>query len=125
VTKFRPGHGGGRPAGARNKLQAGFLRDLAEAWEREGATALKIMIKEDPSKFVQVCASLMPKEVSLEVAGPLSEMSDDELQAALQSIRQLRANAIDGVAVDITEPALKVISPKRIAHEPKPDGCTT
>jgi hypothetical protein len=109
--KFQPGNrAGGRSAGARNRLQAGFLRDLAEAWEAEGKDALKIMIREHPEKFVQVCASLMPKEVALEVSGPLTEMSDEELQAALQSIRQLRASAIDGVAIDISEPAMNVIS---------------
>jgi hypothetical protein len=98
---------GGRPVGARNKLQAGFLRDLAEAWEAEGKGALKIMIREHPEKFVQVCASLMPKEVSLEVAGPLSEMSDDELLEALQAVKQLRASAIAGEAIDVG--TLKVI----------------
>jgi hypothetical protein len=91
-------------------LQSAFLRDLVEAWERDGKAALSHMADEDPAKFVQVCASLMPREVALEVSGPLTEMSDEELRAALQSIRQLRASAIDGVAVDISEPAMKVIA---------------
>jgi hypothetical protein len=115
VSRFVPGHNvrGGRSAGSRNKLQVGFLRDLSEAWERDGVAALRIMCKEEPSKFVAVCAQLMPREVSVEVGGPLAEMSDEELQAALQSIRQLRVSAINGTAIDISEPAgkaLKVIS---------------
>jgi hypothetical protein len=65
---FQPGHAG-RPAGTRNKLQADFLRDLAEAWARDGASALRVMIAEQPSDFVRVCASLMPREVSLTSAG--------------------------------------------------------
>jgi hypothetical protein len=85
----------GRKTGARNRLQAGFLRDLAEAWELEGKGALRIMVAEDPSKFVQVCATLMPKEVALEVGGPLAELSDDELIEALQAVKELRARAIE------------------------------
>jgi hypothetical protein len=80
---------GGRPAGARNKLQAGFLRDLAEAWERDGQASLRIMVKEEPSKFVQVCASLMPREVSLEVGRPLSEMSDEDVHELLARFREM------------------------------------
>jgi hypothetical protein len=60
---FPPGHSG-RPAGSRNRLQADFLNDLAEAWALEGANALKVMVAEQPSDFVRVCASLMPREVS-------------------------------------------------------------
>jgi hypothetical protein len=80
---------GGRSAGARNKLQAGFLRDLAEAWERDGVAALRIMVKEEPSRFVAVCAQLMPREVSLEVGRPLSEMSDDDVHELLARFREM------------------------------------
>ena len=102
-TRFQLGHDGGRPKGARNKLQTGFLRDLAEAWELEGKAALLTMVKEQPSKFVQVCASLMPKEVALEVGGPLTELSDDELREALQAVKELRARTIEG---ELDEPML-------------------
>ena len=46
--QFQLGHNGGRPKGARNKLQSDFLRDLAEAWELEGKGALRIMVREEP-----------------------------------------------------------------------------
>jgi hypothetical protein len=104
--QFQLGHSGGRPKNSRNKLQAGFLRDLAEAWELEGKEALRIMVKEEPSKFVQVCASLMPKEVALEVGGPLTELTDDELLEALQAVKELRARTIEAEAVELGEPVL-------------------
>jgi hypothetical protein len=97
----------------RNKLQTVFLHDLAEAWERDGKAALKIMAAEEPAKFVQACLALIPREVSVDVSGPLSGMPDEELQAAIQSIRQLRADAINGVAIDAGAPAMKVISDAR------------
>ena len=106
---FAPGHTG-RPTGTRNKLQADFLRDLAEAWARDGAHALTIMCKEHPSEFVRVCASLMPREIALDLGGPLTELSDDELLEALQAVRELRARTIEaegaqrGELVLIAEP---------------------
>lgn len=100
---FQPGQGG-RTLGARNKLQAGFLRDLAEAWERGGKAALEIMLKEEPSRFVQVCASLMPKEVALDVGGPLAELTDEELRGVLQAVKELRARTIDATAREDGEP---------------------
>jgi hypothetical protein len=94
---FQPGQGG-RTLGARNKLQSAFLRDLAEAWERGGKAALKIMLAEEPSRFVQVCASLMPKEVALDVGGPLAELSDAELRELMEAVKQLRARTIEETA---------------------------
>jgi hypothetical protein len=87
-------HKGGRPVGARNKFQAGFLRDLAEAWERDGAAALKVMVKEDPSKFVQVCAALMPRELAVEHS-ELGDLSDDDVAALLDHVREARAKLIE------------------------------
>jgi hypothetical protein len=101
ISMSMPPKPSGRPKGSRNKLQASFLRDLLEAWEREGAAALKVMIREEPAKFVAVCASLMPRDVAVEVTGPLSELSDDELLEALQAVKQLRASAIAGEAVEL------------------------
>jgi hypothetical protein len=104
---FEAGHSG-RPRGTRNRLQADFLRDLAEAWARDGASALRVMVAEQPADFVKVCASLMPREVALDIGGPLAELSDDELLEALQAVRELRARTIEaeatGELVLIAEP---------------------
>jgi hypothetical protein len=118
MAQFKKGVSGnptGMKPGTRHRLQNAFLADLLAAWEHDGKDALKLMVRENPVKSVQVCAGLMQKEVALDVAQPLGEMSDDELQAALQSIRQLRADAIAGVVIDAADdaPAMKVISNAR------------
>jgi hypothetical protein len=102
---------GGRPAGARNKLQAGFLRDLAEAWERDGQASLRIMVKEEPSRFVQVCASLMPKEVALEVGRPLADMTDEQVHELLARFREMPELAEQE---QVLLPATKVIDDETI-----------
>jgi hypothetical protein len=89
--EFKPGQSGnpaGRPAGSRSRLQGAFLRDLADAWEKEGKAAIAIMVKEEPTQFVKVCAGLMPKEVALDVS-VLAAMSDEELAERLARLDRI------------------------------------
>jgi hypothetical protein len=118
MAKFQPGHSG-RPHGARNKLQADFLHDLAEAWARDGANALKVMIADQPSDFVRVCASLMPREVALDIGGPLAELSDDELREMLEAVRQLRARTIEAEGAERGELVL-IAEPKQTNGDGNP-----
>lgn len=69
MAKFEKGHPGGpgRPKGARTKLQEAFWKDFAGAWEQHGAAALMKVATEDPSTFVKVAASVMPKELEATV----------------------------------------------------------
>jgi len=85
-TQFQPGNPG-RPKGSRNKLQEDFLKDVLEAWETSGKTAITEMIADKPGDFVKMVASLMPKEATLNI-NDHSEMSDDELT---ERVRQLAA----------------------------------
>src|SRR5262245_30508308 len=90
---YKPGQSGnpaGRPAGARNRLQSGFLADVLAAWERDGKAALEIMFKEKPAEFCKMIAGLMPKEVALDVTA-LAAMSDEELAERLERIERLEA----------------------------------
>src|SRR5262249_20085535 len=52
----------GRPKGSKHKLQTSFWNDLHRTWKERGANALSWVAENDPSTFVRVCASLMPKE---------------------------------------------------------------
>jgi hypothetical protein len=66
--RFQLGHkGGGRPKGSRNKLAESFVADLRDCWELHGVQALERCALEEPSQFLRVIASLMPKDVNLSV----------------------------------------------------------
>ncbi len=86
--KLKPGSGG-RPAGARNKLQAGFVEALQEDFMEHGAATIEIVRKERPAEFLKIIASVLPKEFVMpdNAAG---DLSDEEITEALAVLRQLR-----------------------------------
>ena len=90
--RFLPGNSGngGRVKGARNKLGEAFVMDLYEHWKANGTTAIQACMVESPSAYCRVVASLLPKEVNLNV-NPLDEVSDDDIAVGLAAIRAARA----------------------------------
>jgi hypothetical protein len=53
--------GPGRPKGARNKLSHAFVEAFAKDFEEHGADVIKIVRMEEPARYLQVAALLMPK----------------------------------------------------------------
>lgn len=79
--------GGGRKKGSRNKLGEEFLQDMLDAWQTQGKEVIARVIEERPQDFMKVVASLLPRDVNLNV-NSMEEVTDDEL---LQRIRDLDA----------------------------------
>ena len=65
LTGCKPGPG--RQSGSRNKLAENFIADLHATWEQHGAAALAKCAVDEPAQFVRVVASLMPKDINLNV----------------------------------------------------------
>jgi hypothetical protein len=103
---FQAGHSirGGRPAGVRNKLHAGFLADLQREWEQHGAAVVKILRTCHPVEFARLIGGTLPKEFVVE--STLTDIGDDELDAMIERMRaQLRAEGkqpilIEGKTID-------------------------
>lgn len=80
--KGQSGNPAGRAKGSRNKLAEAFWTDFAAAWEANGKAALTDVAANDPSTFVRVAASLMPKETEVTLRRVTAkELPDDELAA--------------------------------------------
>lgn len=78
--KGKSGNPAGRPKGSRSKLAEKFWTDYYAAWEANGAAALAHVAANDPSTFVRVAASLMPKETEITLRNVTAkELPDDEL----------------------------------------------
>jgi hypothetical protein len=103
LKPFKPGQSGnpgGKPQGARNKLTAKFLNELAADFEEHGRKAIERCRDEDPGTYVKVVAGLLPKEVDLGI-NRLEEMSTDDIIAAVSA---LRSYLVVGGAAEGTEP---------------------
>jgi hypothetical protein len=76
------GNPSGKPVGSRNKLKEAFWVDFCDAWKMHGQAALSAVAQEDPSTFVKVAASIMPKETELTMREVSArDLSDDALAA--------------------------------------------
>ena len=72
----------GNNGAARVKLQRKYFDALLADFAEHGEAAIKIMRMEEPSAYIRVIASLMPKEFTV-TDNALGDMSDEELQQLL------------------------------------------
>lgn len=97
ATRFKPGSTG-NPGGvprSRDKLTRAFANALAADFDKHGVKAIEDARMDDPVRYVQIVASLMPKQI--EQTQPLDDMGDDELLAAIAFLRSQLAPEGSGV----------------------------
>jgi hypothetical protein len=98
---FKPGQSGnpgGRPVGARNRLQGRFLNALAADFEEFGRAAIVRARELDPLGYIRLIAQLMPRE--LEISRPLEDIPEDELMAMIEALRAQIAEQEGGKGAD-------------------------
>jgi hypothetical protein len=95
----------GNNGAARVKLQRKYFDALLADFAEHGEAAIKIMRIEEPSAYIRVIASLMPKEFTV-ADNALGDMSDEDLQPLLA-----RAQAMLKI-VDVTPEKAALPAPK-------------
>jgi len=97
---FKPGESGnpaGRPKGARSKLGEQFCQDVYAKWQEQGERCIDAMIADKPGDFVKLVATMLPKEMNLNVQDH-SDMSDEELHERIRNLAaQLSPFLGDGI----------------------------
>jgi hypothetical protein len=73
----------GRASNMRRELAKNFARALAEDFEQFGADAIQQCRLIDPSAYVKVCASLLPKET---IISDERQMTDEQLHASIKRL---------------------------------------
>jgi hypothetical protein len=63
-------HPAGKPVAARNRLSGAFLKALADDFAKHGRAAIERCRVDTPSRYLQIVASLLPREVAIETRGP-------------------------------------------------------
>jgi hypothetical protein len=75
----------GRPRGAKSLLHSAFTRALLEDFAQHGAHAIAICRVEEPSKYLKIIASILPRELVYENA--THDLTDTELEAMITHYR--------------------------------------
>ena len=79
------GNAAGRPKGSRNKLSAEFIAAMCTDFEKHGPAVIAKVRDEKPEAYLRVIASLVPHQVELGEAGAFSDLTDDQLDAFINS----------------------------------------
>ena len=117
-TQFSPGESGnlnGRPKGSRNAFSAIFVGDLTASWAQHGPGVLEHVAKRDPSRFLGVCAAVLPKDVALTIEAHSGALSEPDMEI-LRAIRQAIPGANDG---SLAEGVLSFVLEAVRAHSAK------
>ena len=72
--KGQSGNLQGRPKGSRHKLAESFINDVQEDWKVNGKEALAKVRADDPATYLRVVASILPKEIEVEVGQGLAAL---------------------------------------------------
>ena len=91
----KSGNPSGRPKGSRNAFSAAFVGDLQASWAQHGPTVLDQVAKRDPGRYLGVCASLIPRDVSLSIEQRLPGGLSPSDMAIFQAIKAALPDAND------------------------------
>lgn len=71
--KGETGNPNGRPRGLRDTITHAFLRDMEADWRESGKDAIAKARDKDPTGYLKVVASLLPKQIEAEVKHSLAD----------------------------------------------------
>jgi len=93
--QFQVGNpGGGRPLGSRNRLSEIAIAALGADFNEHGAAVIKQVREAKPHIYLQIVASLLPRQLHVERTSPLGELSDDELVQIDELLTAIRARTV-------------------------------
>ena len=101
------------------RFSSEFISALLRDFRQGGPAAIAKVRKYQPDAYMKICAFLVPKEMKLEHSGGVKAMTDEQLDAALDALREMlaarageAANVIEGTAELVALPAPEAQSPE-------------
>src|SRR5499426_2552904 len=112
---FQPGRSGnpaGAPVGSRHRQQLNgeFIAALLRDFRQGGPKAIERVRRTQPAAYLKILALLVPREHKVEHRNLLKEMTDEELEAAIEALQAMmatqaeNAKVIEGTAHDTALP---------------------
>src|SRR5215510_16088021 len=92
---WQPGVSGnpaGRLRGSRNRLSEAVTCALLRDFSKHGEKAIAKVRRTQPAAYLKCLVLLVPREHKVEPSNPLKAMSDEQLDEALEALRQLLAD---------------------------------
>ena len=118
-----PGSGNPRgpyaPSRERARFGSEFISALRRDFRQGGPAAIAKVRKYQPAAYLKVCALVIPKEMKVEHSDGIKAMTDEQLDEALEALRELlaqraaeAAKVIEGTAEPVALPAPEAQSPE-------------
>jgi len=108
---FRQGVSG-NPHGNRHRtrhlLNQEFMEALLLNFRHEGKKAIEKVAREQPGVYLKILALLVPREMQIEHTNRIKQMTDEEIEQAIEAIETMlaaRAGEADKVIEGTAEPA--------------------
>jgi hypothetical protein len=92
---------------------------LLQDFRQGGPAAIAKVRKYQPAAYMKICALLIPREMKIEHGQSIKEMSDEELEAAIEYVRAMLAARVgDGAIIEGTAEPLALAAPAEL-EQPK------
>ena len=92
-------------------LNQEFMQALLLHFRQHGKKAIEKVAREQPASYLKILALLVPREHKVEHRNPVKDMTDEELEAAIEFIQEMlatqaeKAKVIDGTTAVLPAPA--------------------
>jgi hypothetical protein len=91
----------GGPVGSRHRQQLNgeFISALLRDFRQGGPKAIERVRRTQPAAYLKILALLVPREHKVEHRNLLKEMTDEELEAAIEAIQKMLADQAENAKV--------------------------
>src|SRR5262249_33449613 len=75
----------------RHMFNKEFLEALRAHFKRHGREVIERVARDQPAAYMKICALLVPKELKVEHSQNVSQLTDEQLDAAIEAIQEMLA----------------------------------
>ena len=97
------GNLGGNAHRSRHALNADTIREMHAAFRRGGRKAIETVMRNQPAVFLKLLVFLVPREMKLEHSGGVKAMTDEQIERAIELIKEMIAERDAGANAKVIE----------------------